>query len=302
MKSIIALFSQMPAELPGYPAGGMELISHTGLAILIYLALMAAGVIVDIGLAVRFIGTSSRWPDHTARLVQRPWSPRDGARLAFLLLALYFVGGLLQVVSGKWMTTDTAAHMSFWLVAQSVLFHGIGLVVIVLTMIRRRLSWKDAFGFDHHTILKDLARGVLLYLGTLPFLVFYSLLYQFGLNLMGYEPELPPVMNFLVSGQAAWVRIYLALLAVGIAPLFEELLFRGIGLPLVARRYGVIPAVVVISAIFAMIHFHIPSLVPLFIIAAAFSLGYIYYESILVPIVMHSIFNAVNLVLLFVMT
>ena len=84
-------------------------------------------------------------------------------------------------------------------------------------------------------------------------------------------------------------------MAVGVAPIFEEILFRGIALPLLARRWGVAPAVVAVSAFFAVIHLHVPSLVPLFIIAVSFSLGYLYTGSLLAPVVMHALFNGVNL-------
>jgi len=83
-----------------------------------------------------------------------------------------------------------------------------------------------------------------------------------------------------------------------LAPLFEEVIFRGILLPLVARRWGTAAAVVTVSALFAMVHFHLPSVVPLFVIAVAFSLGYVYSGSLLVPVAMHALFNGVNLVML----
>jgi len=67
-----------------------------------------------------------------------------------------------------------------------------------------------------------------------------------------------------------------------------------LGLPLLAFRVGMGPAVAVISLLFAGIHLHLASLVPLFLISVAFSLAYLYSESILVPVVMHGLFNGVN--------
>jgi membrane protease YdiL (CAAX protease family) len=57
----------------------------------------------------------------------------------------------------------------------------------------------------------------------------------------------------------------------------------------------------VISLLFAAIHFHLPSLIPLLIIASGFSLAYLYTKSLWVPIIMHGLFNGVNLALLLVM-
>jgi membrane protease YdiL (CAAX protease family) len=88
------------------------------------------------------------------------------------------------------------------------------------------------------------------------------------------------------------------ILAAVLAPVFEECLFRGILLPLLARRLGTGAAVLLSSVAFASIHFHLPSLVPLCVVAVGFSLGYLYAGSLWVPIVMHALFNGVNLSLL----
>ena len=105
--------------------------------------------------------------------------------------------------------------------------------------------------------------------------------------------------------QYAWKKsgLWNLVFAVGIvlAPVSEELLFRGIGLPLLIRRIGVWPAVCLLSLFFAALHLHIPSLIPLFLIGAAFSLAYLYTGAIAVPIAMHVIFNAVNIGLMFLL-
>jgi membrane protease YdiL (CAAX protease family) len=44
---------------------------------------------------------------------------------------------------------------------------------------------------------------------------------------------------------------------------------------------------------------HLPSLLPLFVLSMWLCLGYAYGGSIVVPVVMHMLFNAVNLVLVF---
>ena len=85
-----------------------------------------------------------------------------------------------------------------------------------------------------------------------------------------------------------------------VAPVFEECVFRGIALPLLARALGVGPAVFLSSLLFASIHFHMASMAPLLVIAVAFALAYIYSGSLWVPITMHATFNAVNLALLLV--
>ena len=86
-----------------------------------------------------------------------------------------------------------------------------------------------------------------------------------------------------------WTRVAMAAVAVILAPVFEECVFRGIGLPLLARWLGMGPAILLTSLAFAAIHVHLPSLLPLLVIAVGFSLAYV---------TMHALFNAVNLGLL----
>jgi len=68
------------------------------------------------------------------------------------------------------------------------------------------------------------------------------------------------------------------------------------------KRLGAGPAVILSSALFALIHFHVPSFFPLFVLATGLALAYIYTSSLWVPIMMHALFNGINLGLLFLTT
>ena len=56
-----------------------------------------------------------------------------------------------------------------------------------------------------------------------------------------------------------------------------------------------LPAIALTAAGFALIHFHVPALVPLFVLAASFAVAYIVTESLWVPFVMHALFNGMNI-------
>ncbi|MBI2438138.1 MAG: CPBP family intramembrane metalloprotease, partial [Lentisphaerae bacterium] len=99
-----------------------------------------------------------------------------------------------------------------------------------------------------------------------------------------------------------WTLAALLGLAMIVAPVAEEALFRGMLLPLIMKRLGAGPAVLLSSALFALVHFHLPSFFPLFVLAAGLGLAYIYTGSLLVPIVMHALFNGMNLGLLLLAT
>jgi membrane protease YdiL (CAAX protease family) len=89
--------------------------------------------------------------------------------------------------------------------------------------------------------------------------------------------------------------------AIVLAPLFEEILFRGVLLPVLGRQVGGVRAVVVSAALFAAAHLSLGELVPLFVLALG--LGWLRWQSgRLAPcVLMHALWNGmtfVNLLLL----
>lgn len=259
----------------------------------LYLGLIVAGVLVNVVLFLRFQAVTLDWERRVASLKVNPWKTDYAARVLLFLVGLYFAVSFAKQTFGGGVEDPPV-----WVLLQSAFFHVVGLAVIAYALKRQRLAWGRAFGVAMARLWSDAGRGVVLYLAMMPLLFFYTLLYQWALRAVGYHAEPQDVIVLFVNEESAWSRAYTFILAGLIAPVFEELVFRGIALPALARLRSATWAVVVLAAAFAAIHFHIPSLVPLFIVAVALSLGYIYTGSILVPIVAHGLFNLVNLMAL----
>ena len=145
---------------------------------------------------------------------------------------------------------------------------------------------------------KVFLRGLRYYLAAMPLIWAGGLAYQFLLRAAGTPVDLQPVVHIIRAAEHPGWMAYFILLAVVVGPLFEELFFRGIAFPAAARYLGVPWAIAAVSAAFALLHMHGPTLVPLFIVSAAFCLGYWRTGSLWVSIVMHACFNGVNLALL----
>jgi membrane protease YdiL (CAAX protease family) len=275
----------------------MEMTSSAmaGMAVVTYLLLLVVGTITAVVLLARGLRHPTPWSTLSQTLRNRPWTWADGGMIlgfqVFLLLVIMLAASLMP----------KAASASL-LIIETLLFDGVGLAFLGFHLRRRGLSWREMFGEPSFTIGRALRMGTLFYLSLLPMLVFFSLVYQGVLSVNGYPPSLQDVALFLTKDQHLWIRIYMILLSVILAPAFEECLFRGIALPLLARRFGVGPAILLTSLVFALIHFHLPSFAPLCMVAAAFSLAYLYTRSLWVPIVMHSLFNGVNVALLLIIT
>ena len=140
------------------------------------------------------------------------------------------------------------------------------------------------------------------YLAALPVVAFYGLAAIVVLRGLGVPIERQDAVQiFMDPAQPLWLQLYLGVLAIVGAPVVEELLFRGVALPAAARRMGLVPAMALVSVLFAGIHIAPMAIVPLFVFAMALSLAYIYTGAILVPIVMHACFNTVSVVLLIIL-
>jgi membrane protease YdiL (CAAX protease family) len=112
--------------------------------------------------------------------------------------------------------------------------------------------------------------------------------------LLGGQPQLHPVLETLGAQRTVWVT-GLALFQAGImAPLAEEFIYRGVLMMTLLKQVGIVGALGISSALFAMVHMitEPQAVLPLFILALA--LGYIAYRtrSLVGPIVAHSLFNS----------
>jgi membrane protease YdiL (CAAX protease family) len=79
-----------------------------------------------------------------------------------------------------------------------------------------------------------------------------------------------------------------------VAPIFEELLFRGFAYPDLKDRVGTVGALLLVSALFALMHAHVASAAPLFALGLALVFAYEYTGSIVAPMALHALFNATN--------
>lgn len=171
-----------------------------------------------------------------------------------------------------------------------------GLIVIVILMARGvrvveffGLRWKKAY-----YIIVIAPMGVV-----------YTYLLMFGIDSLGYtewivqvfgkEIEVQDALRVYQEADAVVIRLLMAISVVIIAPVVEEVVFRGYIYTVTKRYTARIFSTLISAVLFAVVHNYIPGLVPLAFLAILLTISYEITGSLWAPISIHALFNASTL-------
>ena len=99
-------------------------------------------------------------------------------------------------------------------------------------------------------------------------------------------------------GRSGWGLAFSFVSTVIVAPLIEEIYFRGVILPVLVRRWGWLIGAVVSSALFAVLHFQPNVIIFTFLLGLFLSLMYMRLKSIVPGILLHMLNNLLAFALL----
>ncbi|HEX4667146.1 MAG TPA: type II CAAX endopeptidase family protein [Chthoniobacterales bacterium] len=103
------------------------------------------------------------------------------------------------------------------------------------------------------------------------------------------------IVEMFTGSETLPQRILIIVLAIAIAPLAEEFIFRFFLYGVLKRYLGRGPGLVLNALLFGAVHVHLPSFLPLFVLGGCFTLAYEWSGSILVSMTMHALFNFFSL-------
>ncbi|NQU39021.1 MAG: CPBP family intramembrane metalloprotease [Lentisphaerae bacterium] len=256
------------------------------------------GVAFDVVLLILMRRHPLARPAYAERMRRRPWSWREAGFLIMVLILGFLCSQVLAEILLALGMESGAQHI---MQLQTLLFQVLAVGVIIYLVRRRGGSWRGAFGLGDGHVLLRIGQGVLFYLAAMPVVLFYGLVSMLILTSLGLPLDRQPAVEFMLDPtQPLLMQLYLAVLAIIGAPVIEEALFRGVALPALLRHTTPARAMLFASLIFAAIHLTPSAVIPLFVFAMALSLAYLYTGNILVPIVMHLLFNTVSLAMLVV--
>ena len=168
----------------------------------------------------------------------------------------------------------------------------VALVVLFATM-HSHSTLTQLFSAEDSTLKSFMLKGVIYGIAAIPPVIIITVIMSMVIGDLGLVSESQPVIDWLTNPETTVVtRIVIIVCAVIIAPVIEEVIFRGILFPAVLKNNSFIPATLLVGCIFSLVHFHAPSFLSILVLNIFFCAGYASTGSLVTPIVMHMIFNA----------
>ncbi len=232
----------------------------------------------------------------------RTWKLESILKLfLWLFLCLGMGGSVLALLDpGKGKETTSGLKFVMFLVG-NLAFQGAALLLIHRFLKEHELSWREAVGWWDHGRFGALGMAVVTVIVALPLAMLLGNLSAECMEWFSMHPEPQPAVKTLQSTSSWAQRLYFAAVAIGIAPVVEEFLFRGVLFPSI-RQLGY-PRVAFwgTSLLFGAFHGSLVTFVPLSFFAILLTGLYERTGVLLAPMLTHSLFNAANFVWLLVM-
>ncbi|MCF3651843.1 CPBP family intramembrane glutamic endopeptidase [Synoicihabitans lomoniglobus] len=233
-----------------------------------------------------------------------PWSI-NGAEFGMAVLAVVaggIAGQIAAVLIAAQLTTDENVMLTIGGAGfQGGLLAGAGIAYISILKPAQRNA---ARGHDEPPALPGTKAvnlwiaGPYTLLAAMPVLFVVNLTWVFLLESLGLSVEKQELVNIFAETDSPIVLIGMSFLAVVVAPLVEEVIFRAGLFRFLRTRLPRWAAFVLPAAIFGSLHGNLVAFMPLFMLGIVFAVAYERTGRISVPILAHALFNLNTILLL----
>ena len=190
----------------------------------------------------------------------------------------------------------------------TVLPVGILVAVAVWFQVNRRLyqspiSLAAAFGFNRKNTGRCLLLGLATGLGLVLIAMALALMSSVLIQAFGDQVEPQKLVKLIAEESAKQENIgpliFFVVMAIAVAPVAEEILFRGILYPAIKQIGYPRVAAIGTALLFALFHVNLLTFASLTVVALGLIALYEFTDNLLAPITAHAVFNASNLIMLF---
>lgn len=223
------------------------------------------------------------------------------AYLPFVPLFVYF-GTLPAVVKIAEKIIDDMLEWQKAFVENLVVITGaLATIVIIVFLVRASFARRlKGFGLNRRTISKDFGIAAINYLSVWPVvMVMIILTTELGKFVNGPDFKMQPhrELEFITKYPQLPLTISIFVVAVVIAPIFEEMVFRGLFQTMLRSFSGKVWLSIFITSIFFVVtHFNAGHWPALFVLSMAMGYSYEKSGSLFRPIFIHAFFNATSVI------
>jgi membrane protease YdiL (CAAX protease family) len=229
-------------------------------------------------------------------IVSRPWTVGGLLRRMWMLLVCLSAGlslaGVAQKIGGHLPESSSGEQM--------VIAEGAVLLFFVGYLRAHQMKWADAFGIRNRVQQAILAGGIVACI-FLPIGEGLQRASAYVLTHFQIEPHEQQAVHVMRVTSAVSSRVLLGVLAIFLAPIAEEVFFRGMLYPAIKQAGYPRLALWGVSLVFACVHFNLTAFVPLFVLAVFLTVLYERTDNLLAPITAHALFNSFNFIFLYLL-
>lgn len=229
------------------------------------------------------------------------WNLKDAIKVFLAYVILMFVGMPLIV---RFINTlfgfnvlNNIAQRSLILFISLFVNVLICACVLYIVCIQYRQSI-TSLGLSAANLFVNIKQGIKRYLITLPLIMLAGFIINLISGYFGQNPEMQDVVRWVLEEKSLFVLVSLIFFGIVIAPVIEEIMFRGFLQPALKNFFGGRYAIVLSASLFAGVHMDIFAFFQIFILGML--LGYLYEktQTLAASIIVHVLHNSLTLVFL----
>jgi membrane protease YdiL (CAAX protease family) len=230
-----------------------------------------------------------------ARLSERPWNLQMIPFLLLGMLGSVLLGSLVMAVPDAlgWPLSPNQKQLAM-LVTNAIFLHGTLLVLMVAVLVYYEMGWGAAFGFSRGCAGKMLGLGIGGAAVILPVAWGLNKLSSALIQYLHHKPEVQMAVQYLQTEPYLPATLFMGFSTILLAPVVEEMFFRGILYPAIKQAGYPRAAVLGTSFLFAAYHGNLAIFLPLFVLAVVLVLVYEATDNLFTAILLHALFNAAN--------
>lgn len=226
-----------------------------------------------------------------------PWGIFEALAIFFIFLVFTVFSPEIKLIVENILGhfTDQVSLIETFLVLSLVQFSiFIGYIYLILK-VRYKMDFKVFFAksYQFEEIIKyGLSSSVILFLAAILVMVIMALMFpSIG--------EAQDITNIFAYAETKWEIFLVFIVAVVLAPISEELYFRGFLYKALRNKFSQGVAIASASIVFGAVHFDLYRFVLFFIAGVILSHIYEKYDNILIPMIAHGTWNGIMVLIFF---